>query len=138
MECGDFPNTVLASDSEITFSSKEVYNGWYLGSDGYFYEKLVENGCDEDKELTYSDGSVVNLKTDNKERYFKVEPIVWRVLTEDYNSTGTKLLFAENILTASAKALIANTTVDNGGESTTDTGNNFSAADGTYGDGSEE
>ncbi|MCR5725118.1 MAG: DUF6273 domain-containing protein [Treponema sp.] len=32
--------------------------------------------------------------------YFKVQPIEWRVLTSNYNSTGKKLLLAESILTA--------------------------------------
>ena len=31
-------------------------------------------------------------------RYFKVEPIKWRIVTDDYNGTGKKLLVAENIL----------------------------------------
>ena len=41
-------------------------------------------------------------------KYYKVEPIVWRVLTEDYkdpygNSTGNALLLAERILTGGIK-----------------------------------
>ena len=46
---------------------------YYKGSDGEWYAKLSP-------------------------KYYKVEPIKWRVLTADYNGTGKKLLLAENIL----------------------------------------
>ena len=45
----------------------------------------------------YSDSNGKYVK--QSEKYYKVEPIVWRVLTEDYNSTGKALLLAEKILT---------------------------------------
>ncbi|MBR2362919.1 MAG: hypothetical protein IKA80_09805, partial [Spirochaetaceae bacterium] len=50
----------------------------------------------------YSDTNGEYVKEGDK--YYKVEPIVWRVLTEDYkdpngNSTGNALLLAESILT---------------------------------------
>ncbi|MCI5518647.1 MAG: InlB B-repeat-containing protein [Treponema sp.] len=93
---GDFPQTIAAS--EINYSSSEVYNGWYLGSDGYFYEKCRENAYAAD--YTYSDGTTCAQWSANSEKYFKVEPIEWRVLTSDYNSTGKKLILAENLLTA--------------------------------------
>ena len=73
MKFGDFPQTL--ADSSITYSSDSVYNGWYLGSDGFFYEYL-----------------------ESAEKYYKVEPIKWRVLTDNYENTNHKLLFAENIL----------------------------------------
>ncbi|MCR5725119.1 MAG: bacterial Ig-like domain-containing protein [Treponema sp.] len=38
---GDFPQTI--ADDEITYSESTVYNGWYLGSDGYFYERCTAN-----------------------------------------------------------------------------------------------
>ncbi|MBQ1709594.1 MAG: InlB B-repeat-containing protein, partial [Treponema sp.] len=93
---GDFPQTIAASG--ISYSSSEVYNGWYLGSDGYFYEKCRENAYAAD--YTYSDGTTCAQWSANSEKYFKVEPIEWRVLTSDYNSTGKKLILAENLLTA--------------------------------------
>lgn len=46
---------------------------YYKGSDGEWYAKL-------------------------NSKYYKVEPIKWRVLTADYNGTGKKLLLAEKIL----------------------------------------
>ena len=69
---GDFPQTIASNQSSSFYTSEPVYNGWYLGSDGYFYAKCGEN-------------------------YFKVEPIKWRVLNPSVS--GNKILLAENILT---------------------------------------
>lgn len=75
MKFGDFPQTL--ADSSITYSAAPVYNDWYLGSDGFFY---------------------AYLQIENSANYYKVEPIKWRVLTNNYENTNHKLLFAENIL----------------------------------------
>lgn len=95
---GDFPQTI--AEDGITYSESTVYNGWYLGSDGYFYEKVQEDGYVNYYKYS-NDVSVatINILSPNY-LYFKVEPIEWRVLTSDYNSTGKKLLLAEKILTA--------------------------------------
>ena len=45
----------------------------------------------------YSNGTTVKKSADNKAKWFKVEPIKWRVLTNSYG--GAKLLQAESILT---------------------------------------
>ncbi len=45
----------------------------------------------------YSDANGEYVEKDGK--YYKVEPIVWRVLNKDYASTGKALLLAESILT---------------------------------------
>ena len=89
---GDFPQTVSGISK---YTSTTVYNGWYLGSDGYFYEKQKANNASEKK--TFSNGTTV---TNNKDYYFKVEPIYWRALTMNYNSTGKTLLFADKVLKA--------------------------------------
>lgn len=71
---GDFPQSEAAPN--ITFNSYQT-NGYYVGSDGNCYAYL-------------------------NSKYYKVEPIKWRVLTDSYkyNNTDTgKLLLAENILT---------------------------------------
>ena len=49
----------------------------------------------------YSDANGEYVKEDGK--YYKVEPIVWRVLNKDYASTGKALLLAEKILTGGIK-----------------------------------
>ncbi len=93
---GDFPQTIAASG--ITYSASPVYNGWYLGSDGYFYEACQANPyIDNYSSRTCTDGKVLQT---GSTYYFKVQPIEWRVLTADYNSTGRKLILAEKILTA--------------------------------------
>lgn len=75
---GLYPQTKKSDNITVTSSSKNL-NGWtvYAGSDNEWYVKHGESG---------------------NEKYFKVEPIKWRVLTTDYNGTGKKLLLAENIL----------------------------------------
>ncbi|MCR4741763.1 MAG: InlB B-repeat-containing protein [Treponema sp.] len=90
---GDFPQTI--ADDEITYSDSPVYNDWYLGSDGYFYESCSANNLDYSN--TFSNNTSIERGTTY---YFKVEPIEWRVLTDNYNSSGRKLLLAEKILTA--------------------------------------
>jgi hypothetical protein len=47
----------------------------------------------------YSDGSKVQTAYKKSYRYFKVEPIKWRVVTKNYNGSGKKLLLAEVALT---------------------------------------
>ncbi|MBO5730947.1 MAG: InlB B-repeat-containing protein [Treponema sp.] len=49
----------------------------------------------------YSDGNSKYVKEGDK--FYKVEPIVWRILNRDYAETGTALLLAENILTGGIK-----------------------------------
>ena len=103
---GDFPQTIAAGT--VTFSDVPVYNGWYLGSDGYFYAKCTENGfpyyhtySDGTRvahNYTYSDGTTVAWASDNSTKYFKVEPIKWRVLNP--SAEVNKILVAEGILTA--------------------------------------
>ena len=88
---GDFPQTVSAISN---YSSDTVYNGWYLGSNGYFYAKIKENAYQTG--YKYSDGTDVAQNSADSYKYFKVEPIKWRVLTDNYS--GKRLLLAENIL----------------------------------------
>ena len=97
---GDFPQTVSTLDTENgdSYTTEPVYNGYYLGSDGYFYAKCTENAYENN--YTYSDGTKAAQSSAGSEKYFKVEPIVWRALTTDYNSTGKALLVAEKELTA--------------------------------------
>lgn len=73
---GDFPQSLKASEISI-YSSVVVNIGQesaYCGSDGYLY--------------IYKD-----------EKYYKVEPIKWRILSKDEN--GEAILLAENVLAKS-------------------------------------
>ncbi|MBR6078760.1 MAG: hypothetical protein IKP60_01210 [Treponema sp.] len=95
---GDWPQTVKAYSVTVDESQSVTMgaNTYYKGSDGAWYAKCTEKACDSG--YKYSDGTDVARKSANSTKYFKVEPIKWRVLTNDYN--GKKLLLAENILAA--------------------------------------
>ncbi len=95
---GDFPQTISALTGDGAYTTEPVYRGWYLGSDGYFYAKCTENAYSSS--YTYSNGTTIAQSSANSQKYFKVEPIVWRAVTRDYNSTGKALLLAEKELTA--------------------------------------
>ena len=76
VEFGDWPQTILKGDVNV-YEDKSKQMGmftYYLGSDDNYYVK-------------------------HSDKYYKVEPIVWRVLNKDYASTGKALLLAESILT---------------------------------------
>lgn len=91
---GRWPQTIKSEKVTITTEAKIVGAFTYFkGSDGEWYAKLAERACRGD--CTYSDGTAVGMGG-TTEKYFKVEPIKWRVLIDNYN--GKKLLFAENIL----------------------------------------
>ena len=72
-------------------------NTYYLGSDGNYYAKCAEKAYGTDIEYRYIDNTQPGTDGTTT-RYFRVEPIKWRVLTDNYS--GKKLLLAEEILTA--------------------------------------
>ncbi len=99
---GDYPQTIAGSG--ISYSSSTVYNGWYLGSDGYFYERLISSKLiGNNIANTFTDGTELE---NGKVYYFKIEPIEWRVLTDSYDhdqdstTSGKKFLFSEKVLLA--------------------------------------
>ena len=106
---GDWPQTIKASEVTVD-ESKSKQMGmfiYYLGSDDNHYVKEKENAYGTGDAYRYSDGTPAGQGGES-EKWFKVEPIVWRVLTKNYlvpSEDGTKiesgnaLLLAENILT---------------------------------------
>ncbi len=102
VEFGDWPQTILPKNSTITIDeSKSVVQGdftYCLGSDGNLYAKVKTTIYSIADGLCFSDGSAVQK---GEYRWFKVEPINWRVLTTSFDhdgktdTTGKKLLFAE-------------------------------------------
>ena len=100
---GDWPQTIKEEGVEIG-SGTLVRGGltYHVGSDGNYYVKITAKPYEDTYTYTYSDG---NLVEKDKEVYFKVEPIVWRVLTTNYTAppeggtVGEILLLAESILT---------------------------------------
>lgn len=98
VEFGKWPQSVLKEDGKVTVDktvSKEMGSfTCYKGSDGEWYVECAENACNNSTE--YTDGTSVK-QNGTTNRYFKVEPIKWVVLRDNYS--GKKLLLAENILT---------------------------------------
>lgn len=113
---GVFPKTVLPLDSTVTVDEEDFVemgaNTYYKGSDGEYYAKALENACEYEQiagkygQIKYKNGEQVKQKSAGSYRYFKVEPIKWKVLTTTYDIDGEAgsatgaLLLAENILTA--------------------------------------
>lgn len=96
---GAWPQTIKAANVDVSEQCESKTAGeftYYKGSDGQWYAKILEAGSRSSNK--YSDGTTVKFSNDKSYRWFKVEPIKWRVLTADYNGTGKKLLLAENIL----------------------------------------
>lgn len=90
---GHYPRSIKAESVEITSKTKQMGGlTYYLGNDNNWYVKHQVQGYG-----TFSDGSSFNGGY-NVEKYFKVEPIKWRVLTTDYNGTGYALLMADSVI----------------------------------------
>ena len=78
VEFGEWPQSEV-DVSEVVLEKVE-------GGRGYFADNY------------YTDGQGNNYVM-HSDSYYKVEPIVWRVLNKDYSGTGKALLLAEKILT---------------------------------------
>lgn len=96
---GDWPQTIKAASVTVDENQSMTMGDftYYKGSDGYWYVKCIENA--QGTEQTYSDGTSVVQLSANSTKYFKVEPIKWRVLNPNATGTEKKLLLAESILT---------------------------------------
>ncbi len=98
VEFGTWPQTIKAAEVEIDETdTKEVgLFTYYRGSDGEWYAKIIQNDFYGSRgENKYSNGEVVGS---SGYAYFKVEPIKWKLITDDYSYRGQKLLLAENVL----------------------------------------
>ena len=73
---GEYPQTLKEGSVTITETTDE--RGYYLGSDGCYYAKVVADPYSSG--YKFSTGVTV---TDGGTYYFKVEPIRWRILSED-------------------------------------------------------
>ena len=107
VEFGYWPQTVKAADVTVDKSKSKSMGmfTYYLGSDGNWYVEAKENALGNGIEYRYSNEEQAG-QGGTTTKWFKVEPIVWRVLTENYidadgKSTGNALLLAEKILTGS-------------------------------------
>ena len=105
---GDWPQSIMGTG--VTVGSGTLVRGgftYHVGSDGNYYVKTEEKAYESGSAYQYSDGTQAG-QDGTSEKWFKVEPIVWRVLTDNYSvprengelqSTGNTLLLAEKILT---------------------------------------
>ena len=85
---GEYPQTIKAAD--VTVGDVADEDGYYLGSDGERYAKVVASP--NRNNYTFSDNSSV---TRGNTYYFKVEPIRWRILSE---SNGNALILCDSII----------------------------------------
>ncbi len=86
---GYYPKTLKADN--VTVGSTADSDGYYIGSDGYRYAKATSL-AKFDYSTKFSDGTTVAVNT---EYYFKVEQIMWRILT---TGNGKALLLAEDVI----------------------------------------
>ncbi len=95
---GLWPQTIKASGVTVDKNTcqQEVHGAFTYckGNDGEWYVEQAEKAYDFG--YKYSDGTTVG-RGGTSAKWFKVEPIKWRVLTTNYG--GAKLLLAESILT---------------------------------------
>ena len=86
---GEYPQTIKASNVSIISTTPDA-DGYYLGSDGERYAKVVADPYTSG--YTFSNNSSV---TSGNTYYFKVEPIRWRILSE---SNGKAFIFCDSML----------------------------------------
>lgn len=85
---GEYPQTIKADNVTITATTDS--RGYYLGNDNAYYAKVTADPYSSG--YTFSDGSTV---TDGTVYYFKVEPILWRILSQ---SDDTALILCDSII----------------------------------------
>ena len=93
---GEFPQTLKADD--VTITDTIDARGYYLGSDGNYYAAVTADpyvdgmAADPTSKSTFSTGASV---VEGTVYYFKVEPIRWRIITEE---NGEALLLCDSII----------------------------------------
>lgn len=93
---GLYPQTIKSAD--VTVSDIPNEQGYYLGSDGELYEQVtvtfdVQNFQESGILGNFSDGSTPQQ---DATYYFKLEPLRWRILSEDPD--GTMLIVCDTIV----------------------------------------
>ena len=87
---GSFPQSLKAEG--VTVAKNASVGGYYLGSDGEFYAKVI--ATPRLSSYCFANGERI---IENEIYYFKVEPIKWRIVAEEDDRV---LLHCENILTS--------------------------------------
>lgn len=89
IEFGEYPQTLKAEDVTITETQDE--RGYFLGSDGAYYAKVVASPF-TNSGYYFSDDSKIGL---GATYYFKVEPLRWRILEKN---KGNALIACDSII----------------------------------------
>ena len=106
---GDYPQSVVPSTSTL-YVDESVKNdaGYCLGDDGCWYVKVYEDKYSS-THLNYSDGSAPRTYGGYENwRYFKVEPLKWRVISKNFDhdldaeTEGKWFLISEHTLKPSS------------------------------------
>ena len=92
---GEYPQTIKASNVSIISTMPDT-DGYYLGSDGERYAKVVADPYPFNDNYKFSDNSGV---IDGNTYYFKVEPIRWRILSE---RDGKAFILCDSIIASKA------------------------------------
>ena len=115
VEFGEWPQTIKEKGVEIGAGTL-VRGGlsYHVGSDGNYCVDQKENANGSGTTYQYSNREQAG-QGGTSTKWFKVEPIVWRVLTEDYKdpdgkSTNNTLLLAESILTVGVLYYVSSNT----------------------------
>ena len=93
---GEFPQTIKADD--VTITSEVDSRGYYLGSDGNYYAAVTADpyvdgmAADPISKSTFTTGASV---VEGTVYYFKVEPIRWRIITEE---NGEAFLLCDSVI----------------------------------------
>ena len=88
---GEYPQTLKLPSVEILENVALDYRGYYKGSDGYYYAKVVADPYGDD--YIFANGN--NYVVEGETYYFKVESIKWRILK---TSNGYYDLLCESII----------------------------------------
>lgn len=92
---GEYPQTIKASNVSIISNTPDA-DGYYLGSDGERYAKVVADPYPFNSGYNFSNNSSV---IDGNTYYFKVEPIRWRILSE---RDGKAFILCDSIIASKA------------------------------------
>ena len=90
---GEYPQT-LKADNVTVASTPDDVSGYYLGSDGERYAKVT--AAPYGSGYKFSNGTSV---TDGTTYYFKVEPILWRVIAK---SNDSAIILCDSIIANNA------------------------------------
>ena len=86
---GEYPQMLKRDD--VTITQTQDARGYYLGSDGCYYAKVVSND-EVDEDLRFAFTGTVSA---SQEYYFKVQPLRWRILSE---KNGVASIVCDSIL----------------------------------------